>query len=184
MRGTRSMGSLTVWRTDFAEGAGLDGLDAKARTVTVGAGITYGRLAPYIDSRGYAVHNLASLPHVSVVGACSTATHGSGVKNGNLSTAVASDRDGDGGWRDRRAVAGRRWRDDFAGAVVGLGALGVVTKITLDVEPTFQVRQVVYENLSMDAVGETYPRDLRERLQCEPIHRLAESSDHAGVVEA
>ena len=63
-------------------------LDAKAKTVTVGAGITYGQLAPYIDSRGFAVHNLASLPHISVVGACATATHGSGNKNGNLSTAV------------------------------------------------------------------------------------------------
>jgi alditol oxidase len=63
-------------------------LDAKARTVTVGAGVTYGQLAPYIDSRGFAVHNLASLPHISVVGACATATHGSGNNNGNLSTAV------------------------------------------------------------------------------------------------
>src|SRR6202051_1586657 len=63
-------------------------LDSKAKTVTVGAGVTYGQLAPYIDSRGFAVHNLASLPHISVVGACATATHGSGNKNGNLSTAV------------------------------------------------------------------------------------------------
>jgi alditol oxidase len=130
---------------------GLDSmeLDAKARTVTVGAGITYGQLAPYIDSRGYAVHNLASLPHVSVVGACSTATHGSGVKNGNLSTAVVAiemvtaDSEIVGLSREKMAV-------HFAGAVVGLGALGMVTKITLNVEPTFQVRQVVYENLSMD----------------------------------
>ena len=63
-------------------------LDAKDKTVTVGAGVTYGQLAPYIDSRGFAVHNLASLPHISVVGACATATHGSGNKNGNLSTVV------------------------------------------------------------------------------------------------
>jgi xylitol oxidase len=40
--------------------------------------------------------------------------------------------------------------DAFKGAVVHLGALGVVTKITLDVQPTFQVKQLVYENLSMD----------------------------------
>ena len=70
----------------------LDGmsLDPKSRTVTVGAGVTYGQLAPYIDGQGYAVHNLASLPHVSVAGACATATHGSGSKNGNLSTAVSA----------------------------------------------------------------------------------------------
>src|SRR6185437_12569811 len=53
-------------------------LDSKSRTVTVGAGVKYGQVAPYIDSRGFALHNLASLPHVTVAGACATATHGSG----------------------------------------------------------------------------------------------------------
>jgi xylitol oxidase len=123
-------------------------LNPVARTVTVGAGVTYGQLAPVIDARGYAVHNLASLPHVSVIGACATATHGSGSKNGNLSTAVTAiefiapdgtlhtlSRDKDG--------------EQLLGAVVSLGALGIVTKTTLTVEPTFQVAQVVYENLSM-----------------------------------
>ena len=65
-------------------------MDKAVRTVTVGAGVTYGQLAPYIDAQGFAVHNLASLPHVSVAGACATATHGSGSKNGNLSTAVSA----------------------------------------------------------------------------------------------
>src|SRR6202046_4724804 len=65
-------------------------LDAVKRTVTVGAGITYGQLCPYLDGKGFALHNLASLPHISVAGACSTATHGSGEKNGNLSTAVSA----------------------------------------------------------------------------------------------
>lgn len=64
-------------------------IDEKARTVTVGAGIKYGKLAPVIDARGYALHNLASLPHISVAGAIATATHGSGVHNGNLATAVS-----------------------------------------------------------------------------------------------
>src|SRR5258707_10155804 len=127
-------------------------LDAKARTVTVGAGVTYGQLAPYIDSRGFAVHNLASLPHISVVGACATATHGSGVKNGNLSTAVAAIEmvTADG---EIVELSREKMPDHFAGAVVGLGALGVVTKITLNVEPTFKVRQVGYENLSMSQLG-------------------------------
>jgi alditol oxidase len=123
-------------------------LDPKSRTVAVGAGVTYGQLAPYIDGQGFAVHNLASLPHVSVAGACATATHGSGSKNGNLSTAVSAleivTADGE-------LVTLSRQKDGerFAGAGVALGGLGVVTKVTLDVQPTFQVRQVVYEDLSL-----------------------------------
>ncbi|HEY1895077.1 MAG TPA: FAD-binding protein [Terracidiphilus sp.] len=124
-------------------------LDEKARTVTLGAGIRYGDLATAIDKRGYAVHNLASLPHISVAGACATATHGSGVHNGNLATPVAAleivtadgeivhlSRDKDG--------------DRFLGAVVALGSVGVVTSVTLDVQPTFQVAQSVYQELSLD----------------------------------
>src|SRR5579863_7502959 len=65
-------------------------LDADARTVTVAAGVTYGKLSPYLHGKGFALHNLASLPHISVAGACTTATHGSGEKNGNLSTAVSA----------------------------------------------------------------------------------------------
>lgn len=64
-------------------------LDAETRTVTVEGGVTYGRLCPYLDSKGWALHNLASLPHISIAGACSTATHGSGEKNGNLATAAS-----------------------------------------------------------------------------------------------
>ena len=65
-------------------------LDANAKTVTVEAGMKYGELCPWLNDKGFALHNLASLPHISVAGAITTATHGSGVKNGNLSTAVAS----------------------------------------------------------------------------------------------
>ncbi len=123
-------------------------LDPKSGTVTVGAGVTYGQLAPYIDELGFAVHNLASLPHVSVAGACATATHGSGSKNGNLSTAVSAleivTADGEVVTLSRENDA-----QHFPGAGVALGGLGVVTKVTLDVRPTFQVRQVVYENLSL-----------------------------------
>ena len=49
-------------------------IDDKARTVTVGAGVRYGQLAPVIDAKGYALPNLASLPHISVAGAIATAT--------------------------------------------------------------------------------------------------------------
>jgi xylitol oxidase len=122
-------------------------LDSKAKTVTVGAGVTYGQLAPYIDSRGFAVHNLASLPHISVVGACATATHGSGSKNGNLSTAVRAMEiiTANG---EVVTFSRERLGDKLAGTVVGLGALGVITKITLEVQPTFQIAQTVYEDLS------------------------------------
>src|SRR5882757_2481750 len=65
-------------------------LDASAGTVTIDAGITYGQLCPYLDGKGFALHNLASLPHISIAGACSTATHGSGETNGNLATAVSA----------------------------------------------------------------------------------------------
>jgi xylitol oxidase len=122
-------------------------LDATNRTVTVGAGVTYGQLAPYLDSRGFAVHNMASLPHISVVGACATGTHGSGNRNGNLSTAVRAMEmvTADG---SMVTLSREKMGDVFPGAVIGLGALGVITKITLEVEPTFQMTQRVYKDLS------------------------------------
>jgi xylitol oxidase len=130
-------------------------IGAKARTVTVAAGITYGQLCPHLDTAGFALHNLASLPHISVAGACTTATHGSGEKNGNLATAVAGlelvtasgevlklSREHDG--------------ETFGGAVVGLGALGVIIKITLDIQPKYSMRQYVYENLPMSQMKEHF----------------------------
>jgi xylitol oxidase len=123
-------------------------IDPVARTVTVDAGVTYGQLGPYLDSKGFALHNLASLPHISVAGACTTATHGSGEKNGNLSTAVSAlelvNAAGD--------VVKLSRKDDgetFRGVVVGLGALGVMTRVTLDIQPTYQVKQYAYENLPL-----------------------------------
>jgi alditol oxidase len=125
-------------------------LDAAAKTVTLHAGVTYGRLAPYLHERGFALHNLASLPHISVVGACSTGTHGSGQKNGNLSTA-ASGLEMVTASGDVVVLARKKDGDKFNGAVVGLGALGAITKVTLDIQPTFMVRQWVYENMPLQA---------------------------------
>src|SRR5215216_1917388 len=59
-------------------------------TVTFGAALRYGDLARILDPQGLALHNLASLPHTTVAGAVATATHGSGVGNGNLATTVAA----------------------------------------------------------------------------------------------
>ncbi len=130
-------------------------LDPKEHTVTVNAGITYGRLCPYLDGKGFALHNLASLPHISVAGSCSTGTHGSGEKNGNLSTAVSA--------LEIVTAAGdivklSRQKDGetFRGAVVGLGALGVITRVTLDVQPAFVMRQYVYENLPFEQMKDHF----------------------------
>ncbi len=120
-------------------------IDTAAATVTAGAGVRYGDLAQRLDAAGWAVPNLGSLPHISVAGACATATHGSGDRNRNLPAAVRAldlvTADGSLLTLDR-ADSGR-----FPGAVVGLGALGIVTTLTLDLVPAFQVRQYVYEDL-------------------------------------
>ena len=132
--------------TPFASGDPV--LDENARTISVGPGVRYGTIAPILETKGFALHNLASLPHISVAGACTTATHGSGVKNGNLATAVAAleivNAAGDVVTLSRKANP-----DIFPGAIVGLGALGVITKVTLNIQPTFQVQQYVYENLPL-----------------------------------
>ena len=124
-------------------------LDRKSRTVTVDAGVTYGHLSPHLHSNGYALHNLASLPHISVAGACATATHGSGSENGNLSTAVTAFKMVTAGG-ETVALSREKDGEQFTGAVVGLGGLGVITTVTLAVQPTYEVSQSVYENLSLD----------------------------------
>jgi alditol oxidase len=123
-------------------------LDQEARTVTLNAGMTYGQLCPYLHGKGFALHNLASLPHISVAGACSTATHGSGEKNGNLATAVSALELVTAGG-DVVKLSRQKDGELFQGAVVGLGSLGVITKITLDIQPTYMMRQYVYENLPL-----------------------------------
>jgi xylitol oxidase len=122
--------------------------DRERRTVTVSAGITYGQLCPQLHREGYALHNMASLPHISVAGACSTATHGSGDGNGNLATAVAAIELVTAGG-EVVTLSRDDHSDQFQGAVVGLGGLGVVTKLTLDVVPAFAMQQEVYENLPL-----------------------------------
>lgn len=118
-------------------------LDEEMGVVTVGSGVRYGDLAPFLQEKGYALHNLASLPHISVAGACSTGTHGSGVANGNLSTAVfAIEFIKANGEKENLSRAHEM--DKFLGAVIGLGALGVITQISLDIEPTYEVSQHVY----------------------------------------
>jgi xylitol oxidase len=150
---------------DIADSPGalvsLDGLpsdveiDSASATVKVAASVRYAELGRRLHDKGYAVHNLASLPHISVAGSCATATHGSGDANGNLATAVSAiemvTADGD-------VVALSRESDGdlFDGAVVSLGALGAVVSLTLDIEPAFEVRQQVYEGLPAEILDDHF----------------------------
>lgn len=123
-------------------------VDSAAAKVKVSAGLRYAEFTEDLDRKGFAVPNLASLPHISVAGACATATHGSGIANGSLATSVSSvdivTAQGD-------LVTFQRGDDEFDGAVVALGALGVVTSLTLDLVPSFDIRQYVYTGLPLDS---------------------------------
>ncbi|HEX2412899.1 MAG TPA: D-arabinono-1,4-lactone oxidase [Solirubrobacteraceae bacterium] len=124
-------------------------VDHAGGTVSVPPATRYGDLAMALDADGLALANLASLPHISVAGAVATATHGSGDANGNLATAVSGvelvTSSGD-------IVRAERGDPDFDGIVVGLGALGAVTRLRLDVEPAYEVRQRVFEGLAWDVL--------------------------------
>lgn len=126
-------------------------IDPERRTATVHAGITYRELCPQLHEAGYALPNLASLDHITVIGACMSATHGSGEGLGNLATVVSAlemvTANG-----DLISLSREQDGDMFDGAVVALGALGVVTKVTLDLQPTFYLQQEVYEALPMDEI--------------------------------
>ncbi|HEX9512514.1 MAG TPA: D-arabinono-1,4-lactone oxidase [Puia sp.] len=130
-------------------------LDPLAHTVTVGSGVTYGQLGPWLDSKGFALHNLASLPHISVAGAITTGTHGSGVKNGSLSTAVSAlefvTADG-----EVQVLSRAKDGEKFTAAVIGLGGIGVLTKVTLDIQPSYKMQQDVYEKLPLDQIKDHF----------------------------
>jgi xylitol oxidase len=121
-------------------------LDTDKNTLAIQSGARYGDFARELDSKGYALHNLASLPHITVAGACTTATHGSGVTLGNLATHVIA--------LEMVTPQGEiikidRSHPEFYGFVVGLGALGIIINITLELEKTFQVRQDVFQELPL-----------------------------------
>ncbi len=154
--GTRHSFSDIADSAELVELAGLPhevAVDHASGTVTLSAWLTYAELALALAPEGVALRNLASLPHISVGGAIATATHGSGERNGNLATSVA-------GLEivrsDGEVVTVRRGDPDFDGLVVGLGAVGAVTRITLDVEPAYDARQRVFEGLSWDALFEHF----------------------------
>lgn len=131
-------------------GIGLDpAIGDGGKSVSIGAHATYGDLANFLNPQRLAVHNLASLPHISIAGAIATATHGSGSGNGNLATSV---RALEFVAADGSLVSIKRGDADFDGMVVHLGALGVLTRVTLDVEPAFEIAQTIYEGLGWDGL--------------------------------
>ncbi|MCP9769197.1 FAD-binding protein [Lacihabitans sp. LS3-19] len=133
------------------------GLDKEKHTVTVQSGIKYGEFCEYLDENGFALHNLASLPHISVAGACSTSTHGSGIKNGGLATAVTA-LEMVNGKGELVKLSKEKDGDEFRMAVIGLGALGIVTQVTLKVVPTFKMKQIVYQNMPMAALEKDFEK--------------------------
>ena len=130
-------------------------LNTEDKSVLVGAGIKYGTLGKYLDEKGWALHNLASLPHISVGGSCATATHGSGISNGNLASAIRGFElmtvDGQLQWVDPKTNS-----DLFYAGCVSMGALGFMTKIKLAIQPSFDVEQRVYENLPMEGLKDNF----------------------------
>jgi len=160
-----SAGSLQVLGTrhtftsigDAAELIALDRLDGAddividraGMTVSVGPQVTFAALADVLNAERLALANLASLPHISVVGAVLTATHGSGDRQGNLATSVVAMQVVTATGEIREF----RWGDErFEGVVVNLGKLGVVTRVTLAVQAYYEICQEVYEGLEWDEV--------------------------------
>jgi xylitol oxidase len=129
------------------------GIDADNWSITVEGGIRYGEFCAQLHEAGFAIHNLASLPHISVAGACATATHGSGVANGNLATNVSAIElvNGSG-----EVIKITRDNPALNASIVSLGCLGVVTKVTMDLIPTFDVQQSVYLNLPMPELEKNF----------------------------
>ena len=129
------------------------GLDRERSQVTVEGGVRYGELGEFLRREGFALPNMASLPHISVAGAVATATHGSGIGNGNLATSVAAIEfvRADG---ELVRLSREDDPDTFPGAVVSLGGLGPVVRVTLDVEPMFEVAQTVYDRLPFARLAE------------------------------
>lgn len=146
--GLADSAGVLVSLAGLADAPYLDG-----STVVVSGGMRYGELATWLHAQGWALHNLASLPHISVAGAIATGTHGSGDRNGTLAAAVAAltvvTATGE-------LVTVRRGDRDFDGTVVSLGALGIVVSVALDIQPTFDARQDLYDGLAWDSLLESF----------------------------
>ncbi|MFI6698834.1 D-arabinono-1,4-lactone oxidase [Streptomyces sp. NPDC050509] len=151
-----SFNTIADTRGDLVSVAGLPRtveVDTAAATVTVGAGLRFAEFTGAVHAAGLALHNLGSLPHISVAGACSTGTHGSGAGNGTLASAV---RALEIVTADGELLRLARGDADFPGAVVALGALGIVTRMTLGLVPAYEIRQRVYDGLPYERLREHF----------------------------
>ncbi|MBB2975817.1 xylitol oxidase [Microbacterium endophyticum] len=125
-------------------------IELDGSTVRVSAGFRYGDIVESLHHAGVALANLASLPHISVGGAVQTGTHGSGDSIGSLATQVSALEMITAGGESVRIERGD---DDFGGAVVALGTLGIVTHLELDVEATYEISQRVFDGGRWDAIA-------------------------------
>jgi len=128
-------------------------VSSESSSVKVSAGLTYGELAPELHNQGWALSNLASLPHISIAGSISTGTHGSGIQNQNLPNQVLS--------FDMVTAEGElrhinRTNPAFNALVVGLGLGGIIYQYELRIEPTFEVRQVIYPEIPLDVLQRNF----------------------------
>jgi xylitol oxidase len=149
-------------------------IDREAMTVAVGAGVRYGILAEALEREGFALHNMGSLPHISVGGATATGTHGSGDRNGNLSSAVCAI---ELVTSDGEIVTVQRGVPDFEGMVVHLGALGVVTRLTLDIQPSYLACQEVLEGLAWEDLTGDFDAIFSSAYSVSIFTSYAESAD-------
>jgi alditol oxidase len=153
-------------------------LDREASTVTVPAATTYAELAGALNRNGRALANMASLPHISVAGAIATGTHGAGERLGNLASAVtglelvASTGD---------VITVRADEARFAGMVVALGALGVVTRVELATEPFYMASQRVYENMEWEALFAHFDELQASGDSVSVFHRFGERTEQVWV---
>ena len=156
-------------------------LDSERQTVRVSGGVSYGALCRTLQQSGVAIHNLASLPHISVAGAVQTGTHGSGVNNLSLAGAVEGiDLVRPSG---EQVSLSRADGEEFLGSVVGLGALGIVTGLELAVRPSFTMRQRVLENLPWERALADFTAACVQRLQRESFHRLPGRLHQPGLAQ-
>jgi xylitol oxidase len=185
-RTLRALGSRHSFTAigDSRELVVLDGLpgaielDRAAGTVTVPGHMTYAELAAELNRSGRALHNMASLPHISVAGAIATATHGSGNAKGNLATAVHAVEMISAAGELITVAAGD---SDFEGMVVGLGALGIVTRVTLAVQPFSKMRQRVFEGMAWERLFERLDRVFAAGESVSVFHLCGEQTEQVWV---
>jgi xylitol oxidase len=155
--GTRhSFSAVAASDADLVTLEGLPGtieIDSARRTVRVGAGVRYGQLVLALWEQGLALPSMGSLPHISVGGASATGTHGSGDAQRSLASTVRAielvTAEGDLVGFSREADP-----EVFDGMVLALGALGVATRLELDLVPAFRMRQAVYLDLPREQMDD------------------------------